>query len=167
MRKKLTLGAIFALLLAVSGIAVASASPAGTSSSDRGGGRVEVMQLVSKTAQETPGGEEQPVLGDEFAFSDDLFRNGEKVGILGGAGTVVRTDEQAGSATVQLVVTAQLRDGQITTQGLATFMETGAGEPFRLAITGGTGRYRTAHGEVVVTETSDPDTVLIKVLIIR
>lgn len=168
MTQKLRLGAIVALVLAVSGITAASASSPSTSSSHRGDGRsVEVIHLISRTAQESPEGEEPPALGDQFAFSDNLFQRGRQVGILGGVGTVVRMDEAAASITVQLVVTAQLRQGQITTQGLVTFTEEGAGGPFRLAITGGTGAYRTAHGEVIVTETEDEDTVLLKVIVIR
>jgi hypothetical protein len=167
MRKKLSLGAIFALLVAVSGMTVASASS--TSPRDRGDGdgrSAEVIQLVSKTVQES-GGNAPPALGAQFAFSDDLYRRDEKVGILGGTGTVVRMDEAAQSATVQLVVTASLRQGQITTQGLVTFTETGAGAPYHLAITGGTGRYRTAHGEAIITETSDDNTILVKLVIVR
>ena len=51
-------------------------------------------------------------------------------------------------------------------QGLVTFSEAGEGE-FELAITGGTGAYRTAHGEVFVSPTDDEDTVLAKLVIIR
>ncbi len=51
-------------------------------------------------------------------------------------------------------------------QGLVTFSEQGSGR-FQLAITGGTGRYRTAHGEVFVRETEDEDTVMVKAVIIR
>lgn len=39
-------------------------------------------------------------------------------------------------------------------QGLATLTETG-NQPFALAITGGTGAYRTAHGQVQITPVSD------------
>jgi hypothetical protein len=49
------------------------------------------------------------------------------------------------------VATASLPQGQITVQGLIDFTDPG---PFTLAITGGTGAYRTARGEVEVTEES-------------
>ena len=165
MRTKLTLSAIVVLVLAVTGITAASAS----SSRDkhRGDGHgVEVLHLVSTTVQESPESTEPPAVGDQFAFSDDLFERGRKVGILGGVGTFVRFDEAAESAVVNLVLTAELRRGQLAMQGLVTFSEAGSAE-FRLAITGGTGAYRTAHGEVFVRETDDEDTVLVKVVIIR
>jgi len=166
MSNKFRVGALIALILAVSGITAASASsPRHKSSHHRGDGKsVQVLHLTSRTVQETPEGTEAPAVGDQFAFSDDVFKGDRKVGILGGVGTVVRIE--GGALTVQLVVTAQLGRGQITTQGLVTFTETGGGE-FRLAITGGTGAYRTAHGEVFVTETDDEDEVMLKLVIIR
>jgi hypothetical protein len=54
------------------------------------------------------------------------------------------------------VVSAQLPDGQITVQGLVTF----TGEPFTLAVTGGTGPYREAAGEVQVTEVSETESLI-------
>jgi hypothetical protein len=163
MKKVLRPGAIVALVLAVSAITAASAS----SPSHRDHGRsVEVLHLVSTTVQESPEPTEPPVVGDEFAFSDDIFERGKKVGILGGQGTFVRFDEAAQSATVNVVATAQLPRGQLTMQGLVTFSEEGGGR-FSLAVTGGTGRYRTAHGEAFVRETEDEDTVEVKVVIIR
>jgi hypothetical protein len=167
MSNKFRIGALIALVLAVSGITAASASsPRHGSSHHRGDGKsVQVIHLVSRTDQETPEGTEPPVIGDEFAFSDELLDGDRNVGFLGGAGTVVRVNDD-GSITVQLVVTAQLRDGQIATQGLITFTEEGGGQ-FTLAITGGTGAYRTARGEVFVTETADDDEVMLKIVIIR
>ena len=165
MGTKLRLGAIVALVLAVTGITAASAS----SSRDkhRGDGHgVEVLHLVSTTVQESPEGTGPPAVGDQFAFSDDLFARGRQVGMLGGVGTFVRFDEAAESAVVNLVLTAELRRGQLAMQGLVTFSEAGD-DDFRLAITGGTGAYRTAHGEVFVSETEDEDTVEAKLVIIR
>jgi hypothetical protein len=163
MKRNFRLGAIVALVLAVSAITAASAS----SPSHRNDGRsVEVLRLVSTTVQESPESQTPPVVGDSFAFSDDLFERGSKIGILGGVGTFVRFDPTADSATANLVLTAELPRGQLTMQGLVTFSEQGSGR-FQLAITGGTGRYRTAHGEVFVRETEDEDTVMVKVVIIR
>ena len=48
------------------------------------------------------------------------------------------------------------RTGQITLQGLVTFGEE-AGNGFDVAITGGTGAYRTAHGQATITETEEED----------
>jgi hypothetical protein len=49
------------------------------------------------------------------------------------------------------VATLRLRGGQITLQGLITFNN----DPFTVAITGGTGRYRGASGEMRVRSVSD------------
>ena len=166
MGTKLTLSAIVVLVLAVTGITAASASSSRDKPHRGDGHGVEVLHLVSTTVQESPESTEPPAVGDQFAFSDDLFERGRKVGILGGVGTFVRFDEAAESAVVNLVLTAELRRGQLAMQGLVTFSEAGSAE-FRLAITGGTGAYRTAHGEVFVRETDDEDTVLVKVVIIR
>ena len=51
---------------------------------------------------------------------------------------------QAG-ARFQCAATVSLPEGQLTVQGPATLTETG-NQPFMLAITGGTGAYRTARG---------------------
>ena len=58
------------------------------------------------------------------------------------------------SFTLQCVVTAELPKGQIAAQGLVTFLAA-TEEPSTVAITGGTGRYRTAHGELTLREITD------------
>jgi allene oxide cyclase-like protein len=170
MRKNLSLSAIIALLVTATGVGVASADSPNTWGSDRGDeGSVEVIHLVAKTVQES-GFEAEPVLGDQFTFSDDLFRDDEKVGIDGGVGTLVRIDEKAREATGQVVVTFRLDDeGQITAQGLVTFTEDEEENDLiaTLAITGGTGEFRAARGEIEVTATDDPDVVRLKIILIR
>jgi hypothetical protein len=49
-----------------------------------------------------------------------------------------------------------LPKGQVTLQGLVTFSEQSR-PTFTVAITGGTGAYRTAHGEATITESEDED----------
>ena len=149
MRRKFMLGAIFVLLLAVASITVASAS-----ADDDG-----KIELVSKTVQEAdidvpPTGEFG--LGDSFVFAEDLFDGSTKVGEDGGECTVVRLVEATQSATVQCVVTVSLPKGQLTVQGLVTFV----GEddaPFVLPVTGGSGAYKTARGEVKVEPGENED----------
>ena len=51
-----------------------------------------------------------------------------------------------------------LPKGQITVQGLTTF--TDGPSTFKLAITGGTGSYRTAHGVLIVDQTSEEESLL-------
>lgn len=149
MRRKFMLGATFVLLLVMASITVASAS-----ADDDG-----KIELVSKVVQEAdvdvpPTGEFG--LGDGFVFADDLFDGSEKVGEDAGQCTVVRLDAIAQSGTVQCVATLSLPKGQITVQGLITFV----GEedpPFVLPITGGSGAYKTARGEIKVTPGENGD----------
>jgi hypothetical protein len=51
------------------------------------------------------------------------------------------------------------RGGQITAQGAVTFNQVDASR-FTLAVTGGTGRFRDAGGQVLVHETSGTTTVV-------
>jgi hypothetical protein len=161
MKKKLRLGGVVALLLAVASITVASAASSPTSSSAGDDNDVEVIRVTEIIVQEAgiDLGEPGDGLGDQFVFSGDLFRHGEKVGIDGGVCTIVRLEPRV-SATSQCVATAELPKGQITVQGLLTFSEETEGEPSRLAITGGTGNYRTAHGELIVTGLSETESRL-------
>jgi hypothetical protein len=152
MPKKLRLGGAVALLLALASIALASASSSATSSSDDD--EVEVIRVTAITVQDTflDLGRRGESLGDQSVFSQDLFRQGERVGSGGVVCSFVRLRPGV-SATFQCVATAKLPGGQITVQGLVTF--TDGPSTFRLAITGGTGRYRTAHGVAIVEEISE------------
>ena len=152
MRRKLRLGGVVALLLAVVSLPAGAAPSSTNSSGDEDG--VEVIRVTAIDVQDTflDLGEPGDSLGDQSVFSQDLFRRGEKVGAAGVVCTLVRLEPMV-SATVQCLGTAQLPRGQITIQGLLTF--TDGPSTFRLAITGGTGRYRTAHGVVIVEEVSE------------
>ncbi len=157
MRNKLILSAILALLLAAATVPLASA----TGGSDRDD-HARVIVLTTTTAQsaDLDLGAEGFSVGDSSVFSDDVSQNGKQVGTTGGECIVVRIDPEgatettAESVTVECVVTLSLPDGQITVQGLVTFTNAPAQGPFTVAITGGTGKYRTAHGEVEVRELS-------------
>jgi len=56
----------------------------------------------------------------------------------------------------QCVATVSLPEGQLTAQGLVTLTETGS-QPVTLAITGGTGAYRTAHGQIKAAQVSETE----------
>jgi hypothetical protein len=111
-----------------------------------------VIQLIERahdlTFQDngTPG----PSLGDRLIFTSDLFFvDGQPAGRDGADCVIVRIDPSAPPAeqqVVQCVVTVQLSDGEITSQGLAQGTEN------TFAITGGTGAYRTARGEALVKD---------------
>jgi hypothetical protein len=153
-RKKLKLGAVAALLLAVLSLPAAAASPSAARSSDDD--EVEVIRVTAVDVQDTflDLGDPGESLGDQSVFSQDLFRQGEKVGTGGVVCTLVRLEPMV-SATAQCLATAELPRGQITIQGLLTF--TDGPSTFRVAITGGTGRYRTAHGVASVEEISETE----------
>jgi hypothetical protein len=95
---------------------------------------------------------------DQFVFSNDLYRNGEKVGEDAGTCTVTRIAD-SGATTLHCLGTNSLPGGQISVQGLAA-----PGEPFELAVTGGTGRYDKARGQVFGENTS-PTEMSIKIVL--
>lgn len=150
------LGVAAALLAAAGGTAAGAAS--NQSSENDGEGRV--IQLTTKQVHQgyldhgAPGFS----VDDEFVFSNDLYRDGEKVGKDAGSCTVARI-ETGGAATLHCAGTNSLPGGQISVQGLAA-----PGEPFELSITGGTGRYRNARGQVFGENTS-PTEMRIKLIL--
>ena len=115
-----------------------------------GGNEVE-LRFRAKTTEQTflDLGEKGNSLGDQFIFHDVLRQRGQRVGHDGGVCTVTSVEENQ----AQCLVTAGLAEGQITIQGLV--VETG--DPGRLvfAVTGGTGQYEGASGEVHVIEKSE------------
>jgi hypothetical protein len=88
-----------------------------------------------------------PSPGDTQVFLDDVQRDGRTIGTSGGSCTLTALSESrlAGACTATLV----LPRGQITAQG--AFDEDPAAGPdgFTWAVTGGTGRYAGAGGEIV------------------
>jgi Allene oxide cyclase barrel like domain len=154
MFKKAILGVAIALTLAAAGTTIAAASSAAAA----GTHRAQTIHLVAKQTQANllvlaaPG--HGPV-GNQFLTTDDVFRQGRKVGDEVHVCQIMADLEQAG-ARFQCVATVSLPEGQLTAQGLATLTETGS-QPFTLAITGGTGAYRTAHGQVQVAPVSETE----------
>jgi hypothetical protein len=161
MKQKLRLGSVLLFLLAVAAITVGPASSSGSGSGDDD--HVQVIRVHAVTVQEAGVdlGETGDSLGDEFIFSDDLFKHGKKVGIDGGVCTLVRLEPMV-SATLQCIATAELPKGQITAQALLTFMgENEQPQSNVWAITGGTGKYKEAGGELKVVDISETESVLI------
>ena len=93
-------------------------------------------------------------LGDRVALSDNLFtsKGGKRLGTDGGACVVTRvTDAATGSGVLECEVTFRLPRGDIATQALNT-LDKGAFSGVQSgAITGGTGKYRNAKGELSLT----------------
>jgi Allene oxide cyclase barrel like domain len=144
MRKNLTL-CLCTLLLAFGSLAPGSTSAA-PPAVGRDGQHHRVIQLtgVSVIAETIDLGNPGLSVGDTIVISDDLFQDGEKVGVHGGTCTVVRV----GALLFHCVVTFTLPDGHITAQGLVT---PDLAEE-QVAVTGGTGAYTTAQGELTVLE---------------
>jgi allene oxide cyclase-like protein len=160
MRTKMRLLVLVAVAAA---LGIASIASAGGETDKR---HKEVLELTATTVQDADLdlGEEGFGVGDRFTFTDDVFEGDRKVGINGGECIAVRilpdplpSGQEPESVTFNCVVSFELERGQLTIQGLFTFSAETAGEPFTLAVTGGTGAYRTAHGEAEVTETSETD----------
>ena len=159
MEKKRRLGTVLAFLLAITVITVTPAASSSSGSGDDDHFQVIRVTEIAVQQADIDLGEPGDSLGDQFVFSGDLFRHGQKVGIDGGVCTIVRLEPMV-SATSQCVATAELQKGQITVQGLLTFDEETEGEPSQLAITGGTGKYKEAQGELTVTQTSETESQL-------
>lgn len=87
-----------------------------------------------------------PSIGDRLVFSNPIFnRKNNVVGRDGAECVIVRIDPNETpdrQQVVQCTISVQLADGQITVQGLAQ------GTDNFFAVTGGTGAYRQARGEV-------------------
>jgi hypothetical protein len=154
MRIKLGTAAVLAAVVAVVGVSLASAQSKGSSDG-------QVIKLFALTVQTTDIDLGPPgfSLGDQNVFSDDLSpqKGSATTGIDGGVCTIVRIDETANTATAQCVVTASLAGGQIAIQGLATFAEEPEPTKLVLPITGGSGSFSGASGEVTVELISDTE----------
>jgi len=87
-----------------------------------------------------------PSIGDRLTFSNPIFDpDGNRIGRDVAECVIARidpTEPPARQQIVQCTISVQFADGQITVQGLAQ------GTDNYFAITGGTGAYRQAQGEV-------------------
>ena len=181
MRSKLRAGMASVLLLLVAGAAVASA---GSSTGNRSSGsedRISVLRLVGRDVASAwldfgvPG---KNSLGDQLHFTSDLIKlppggvraasrqvgppgrpphvpHARKIGEDGGVCSIARIAPDD-ATTYHCVATNSLPLGQITAQGLVTYAagEDVRQEPYSFAITGGTGKYRAARGEITIKDVS-------------
>jgi hypothetical protein len=162
MRRKYGLAVAAALVLAIGSITVAFASSSGRGSAEH---RVQVISLLAKGGQETnlDLGKKGFSQGDQEVVALTLFRDGKKIGEAGNLCQFVRVTEASAADLCQ--VDMSLPAGQITAHGLVTSTPAGPGT-YLLAITGGTGAYQTAHGQVKITATATNE-VPITVYLIR
>lgn len=86
-----------------------------------------------------------PSIGDRLVFSNPLYDTANRlIGRDAAECVIVRidpTEPPERQQVVQCTMTAQFADGQVTVQGI------GQGTDNTFAVTGGTGAYRTVHGE--------------------
>ena len=118
---------------------------------------VKVLHLTGVAVEEhvvdvvAPEGE--PGAGDSFLISENLFHKGRKVGFSTIQCTFVRTDNPP--SALQCVISARILGDLLTVQGI------GLDRPRNVfAITGGTGRWRNAGGQVVVRDVSDTESAI-------
>lgn len=97
-------------------------------------------------------------LGDQLAFGETFTQRGDAVGTSGVACTVTAFEPPpSDDVTVHCVGTLKLKHGQVNLQGLLDLDGLADPGPFRVAITGGTGRYRGAAGEAVAWQPNPPE----------
>jgi hypothetical protein len=143
------LGALGAVIAMVA-LTVGAVSPAlGSSGDDDGKRTIRVVSVLEEEAF-VDLGDKGESLGDQFLFTSKLLKGGDEVGHDAVVCTIVSLERQE----AQCVATAWFSDGQITAQVLVNFAE----GPPAVPITGGSGKYKGAEGEIhirPVTETKE------------
>jgi hypothetical protein len=143
------LGAAVALVALV----VGTVTPALGSSGDDDKERTIRVRFTLTEEAFVDAGDKGESLGDQFVFSGTLEKGGDEVGSAG----VVCTTVSVERGEAQCVATSWFSDGQITAQVLVNFAE----EPSALPITGGSGKYEGAEGEIVPRPISETEEILI------
>lgn len=140
----------------VAAVAFGAAAPV---HADNGDGFEFTLYAKEVPAEGTDESGPPPKVGDVFTVADDLYKTkgGSKVGRDGVTCAVVRVSGT--QADVNCVGTFVLNGGpggQITAQALVTF-DTSAEAPsaYDVAVTGGTGDFKNAHGYVRTTPDGD------------
>ena len=114
----------------------------------------QVVKLTGKTlaVEQVDSGKPGPSLGDQQILTEDVYRDGKRVGTSDIQCTIVRV--QLPKFAVQCFTTTSLPEGQITAQGVVTSDQIEQ-VPFAQAVTGGTGAYKGVRGELTVDEAGD------------
>jgi allene oxide cyclase len=137
------LSAVIAAPAVVAGVASPAADAAAGSSGNADPHRTVPVTAIVTELNLVPVGSKGPSLGDEIVFSENLLYGGNQVGHAGAVCTTVSLVRHE----AQCVATYSFRGGQITAQALIIL---GSSAPYAAAITGGTGKYQGAEGEVDV-----------------
>ena len=138
------------------------AVPALTGSAAAGGNEAFTVYSVGANETSVDVGQHGYGAGDMDVHVARLARNGKTVGW--DTGSCLTTAVSPRLATQICHIVLNLQGGQLVTDGAVQDGPKGPGT-FHLAITGGTGRYRTASGEIAVTASDGP--VRIDVAIVR
>lgn len=144
-----TAAALVALILG--GVSAAS------SSDDRPDGRdFTALDTTVKETDVDVDNSNSLTVGDEF-IEHDILKNRAGTKTIGSLDAICTfTDVSDESPTVHCVATVKLRRGTLELAGLLNFSE----ETGRVAITGGTGRYDEARGQVFLRAVSETDVLL-------
>jgi hypothetical protein len=146
------LGAVIAVTaLVVGAVSPALGSSSQGSASTSSGQTIRVLAVFTEFDASIDVGAPGFSLGDEVVFSGNLLRNGEQVGRVGVVCTFVST-ANADRVEAQCPTTSILPGGQITTQGTIVNRSLN----FTLPITGGSGKFQGAGGQVVSRDVSTP-----------
>jgi hypothetical protein len=149
--------ALTAALLAAGAVTLAATSSPASNERHQGGKRLHVLHVERQAIHDTildldhsatPGNPAPDSVGDEDVFAGDFYVGATKVGTDGGDCKLVRLP-----AIYHCVATNSFAEGDLTAQFLADFTQTAPGH---FAITGGTGKYRGATGEVTYVDNPDP-----------
>jgi hypothetical protein len=156
--------AVVALIGTVGAVSLASASsgPTATSDKDRKTKTIHVIQTNEAVFTNIDVGAAGDSPGDYVVITGLLARpaSSQRVGSVNAVCTLMQVTDEFPS---QCVATASFRQGDITVQGM--FLSV-TGAPNVLAVTGGTGAYKTAHGTVTATILEDGATDLVFRLIL-
>ena len=150
MRKVALTGTAAALVLALAGVVTASAASEAAGPSTAKATTLSFHVVFSPFAPIAANNERNPnspfALGDEIVFHDQLFTGGKRVGDDLGSCVIASISAEELAANCSLVV--RLPGGNLTGQ----FVAVQGPEPREIAVTGGTGRYRSAGGEGTLVE---------------
>jgi hypothetical protein len=100
--------------------------------------------------------------GDELIVTGDILRSNATVGRFDEVCTTTRTGPND-TSDLQCHITLSLPEGQITVQGVFSISGSGPGD-ITLAITGGTGDYRTAQGFIHAVNTGDTEALTVHLI---
>ena len=153
---RMHLGAALAVAaLALAGTASADTADKSHSSHERTIRLVEANSELQPTFVDT--GKPGPSVGDIVVARDEVLReNGSPAGTFRQTCTLVDLTGNPFTSTYECAGSLALKDGTITMQG--PFVPAEAEQT--AAVTGGTGEYRTARGEIVVR--AEADQILVK-----